>query len=224
MVNSSALVLGSQSSRNATKPARVHQTIFRYEANCIPSSANTGGTFQLKADNGPYFPGGRDTAGVYGTGFKLTDFFTTETINQFDYYRICKLEYICSLSNIPKQTVPNVRIYASEDYDSNVVNSFLELYKRPNKSLTVLSTAAPTQTLITYQPRRRISSNVNPTQQIVTRPKEWCDCAYASDQLHGNVKFGILVPDGQVQYTVSDQASVLITSKIWVEFKGRVTD
>lgn len=223
MVNNK-LVLGSQSSRAATKPARVQQTIFKYAANCIPQGSNTGATFQLIADNGPYFPAGRDTAGVRGTGLKLTDYFTTDTISQFDYFRINKVEYVVSLSNIPRQTVPNVRIYASEDYDNAEVANFLDLYKRPNKSLTVLTGTAPTQTLITYQPRRRISSNVDPSQQIITSPKEWCDCAYASTLIFGNLKLGILVPDGQVQYTVSDQASVLVTSKIWVEFKGRITD
>jgi hypothetical protein len=88
----------------------------------------------------------------------------------------------------------------------------------------VLEAFNETQHLVTFAPRRRISSNVDPSQQVVTKPGEWVDCAYASSLIWGNIKYGIMVPDGQQQFAVSDQASVLITANVWVSFKGRVSN
>lgn len=219
----SQLVLGYQSSRNASKPAKVKDTIFKYQASAIPSTTTSGGQFQLIADSGPVYPGSKDTVGVSGTGFKLTDFITTNTISQYDYFRVKKIEYLGSLSNIPRQAVPNVLVYSSIDWDDVTVSTFPSFMKRPNKALTVFTATAPTQKLLEYVPRRRISGNAESSLQIVPSVNEWLDCAYADSLIFGNAKFGICCPDGQAQYLVSDQCSVLVSAVLWVEFKGRIS-
>jgi len=196
--------------------------VFKVQAPAIVSTTDSGGQFQLTADTGPVYPGGRDTVGVKGTGFKLTDFLDLSTISKYDYFRILKIEYTGSLSNVPRQSVPNVHVYSSIDWDNALVTSFPQFFERPNKSLTVLTATAPTQKLVEFAPRRRISTNVDGSLQVITQPGEWCDCAYAGSLIFGNVKFGVLCPDGQVQYTVSDQCRVLVQSTVWVEFKGRI--
>jgi hypothetical protein len=218
------LVLGSQSSRNRSNPAKVKEYVFKFQAPSIVSTTSSGGQFQLTADTGPVYPGSHDTVGTKGTGFKLTDFVTLSTISQYDYFRITRVEYTGSLSNVPRQSIPNVKVYSSIDWDNAVISNYQEFMERPNKSLTVLTGTAPTQKLVEFAPRRRISSNVDPSQQVITPTNEWLDCAYAGSLIFGNVKFAICCPDGQVQYSVSDQCRVLIDSIIWVEFKGRVSN
>lgn len=222
MKNSRALVLGTNSALSKAKPARVKNAITKTSFASLPSSSNTGGCFQLNANTGPIYPGLKDTVGVKGTGFKLSDYVDPTFYNKYDYFRIMAVEYIGTLSNIPKQSVPNVHIYSSIDWDDASVASFTQLINRPNVAVTNLTATAPTQAIVKFAPRRRISGNVDPSLQVVTPTREWCDIAYASSFIFGNVKLGILCPDGQVQYTVSDQCSVLFTSRIWVEFKGRI--
>jgi len=216
-------LIGSESGIQASSPAKVSSKIYRHVFPNLVDTSETGGQFHLTADTGPVFPNGRDTVGVKGTGFKLTDFVTTDFISNFDYFRVTKIEYVAALANIPKQSVPSVSVYSSVDWDNASVTSFPKFYERPNKSRTVLSAISPVQKLVDYAPRRRISPNADPSLQRIANPNEWMDCAYASSIILGNCKFGILCPDGQTQYTVQDQCRVLVTSKIWVEFKGRIT-
>jgi len=218
------MVLGHSSAFSASQPAKVKSTVYELKATALIASGNTGGMFSIVANNGPSGSSGRDTNGVYGTGFKLTDFLSPNLISQYDYYRIVKVEYVGTLENIPRQSVPNVHVYSSVDWDNASVNNFPEFMERPNKALSVFSTTVPTQRLLELVPRRRISSNADPSLQIVPNPSEWVDCAYASSIIFGNVKFGIYCPDGQVQYSnPADPASVQVVGTIWVEFKGRIT-
>jgi len=221
-MNQKKFILGTQSAMHASSPAKVSNNVVRMKASALPSTSNTGGCFQLVADSGPVYPGGKDTCGVRGTGFKLTDFFTQSTIDKFDYVKVINIEYVASLSNMPRQAVPNVHIYSSIDWDSADMTDFPDFMERSNRSLTVLSTAAPTQKLVDFMPRRRIGSNPDNSLQIVSSPGEWLNCRYASSYIFGNLKLGILAPDGQAQYAVSDQGSALVTAVLQVEFKGRV--
>jgi len=220
--NNTTPVLGSQAALSASNPAKVDAKVFKHEFSSLVGTTGTGGQFHLVAETGPVYPNGRDTVGVYGTGFKLVDFCTTDFISKYDYFRVLKIEYLAALANVPRQSVPNVMVYSSVDWDNASVTSFSEFMKRPNKALTVLTSTAPTQRLLEFVPRRRISSNADPSLQLVPNPTEWIDCAYASNVIFGNVKFGVCCPDGQTQYQVTDQCHVLVTSKIWVEFKGRI--
>jgi hypothetical protein len=188
----------------------------------IPSTSDTGAVRQLVANTGPVYPGGRDTVGTLATGFRLTDFVTTSFISDYDYFRVDKVEYFATVSNMPKSDGCNLIVYSSIDYDNANQPTFDELIKRPNRNVIALTNASPSQKLVDFCPRRRISSNVDPSQQIVTKPGEWLDTAYAASFIFGNLKLGVLAPDGQQQYPVSDQASVLITATVWVSFRGRV--
>lgn len=218
------MILGHSSAFSASQPAKVKNNVYNYKATALIQSGNTGGMFSIVANNGPSGSSGRDTNGVYGTGFKLTDFLSPSVINQYDYFRVTKVEYVGTLENIPRQTVPNLHVYSSVDWDNASVTTFPEFMERPNKALSVFTTACPTQRLLELVPRRRISPNVDPSQQVVPNPNEWVDCAYASQLIFGNAKFGIYCPDGQVQYSSpSDPGSVQVIGTIWVEFKGRIS-
>lgn len=224
--SSQALVLGSMSSRSVSKPSRIKTTITKLSATGLVSSTNSGGMFQIKADQGPFLPGGKDTIGYTGSGFRIVDFFENSTISSYDMVRVMKIEYYASLSNIPKQGVPNCHIYCSQDLDDNQISSFSSFWERENKSLTVLTGTAPTQKICEFTPIRRVSSNVEGSLQIIPKRQEWVDCAYVganNNMLFGNIKIAVVFPDGQAQYTVSDQGSVLITAKLWCEFKGRIS-
>jgi hypothetical protein len=184
----------------------------------------TGGQYPLIANNGPNFAGGRDTNGVYASGFKLTDYVSPDIFARYDAFRITKVEYLVSLANMPRQSVPNVRVYSSVDLDDGISPSGIAaLMARPNKALTVLTSTAPTQKALDFKPRRRIGGNVDNSLMVIPTLDEWCDCTFAPNLIFGNVKWGIVCPDGQAQYSVSDQGSVLVTSRIWVEFKSRIS-
>lgn len=216
-------VLGHSSAFSTSQPAKVKNTIYEHKATALIASGNTGGMFSIVANTGPSGSSGRDTNGVYGTGFKLTDFLTNDLISRYDYFRVTKMEYLGTLENIPRQSVPNVMVYSSVDWDNATVSDFPSFMERPNKSLNVFTTAAPSQKLLDFVPRRRISSNAEASLQVVPNPSEWVDCAYASSMIFGNVKFGIYCPDGQVQYSSpADPAAVQVVGTLWVEFKGRI--
>jgi hypothetical protein len=166
--------------------------------------------------------GSRDTVGVKGSGFRLADFCTSNLYGKFDYFRITNVEYTATLANIPRQSVPNAIVYSSVDWDNADTTDFASIVARPNLAINCLTGTAPTQTLCSFKPRRRISSNVDPSQQRITPVDEWLDCAYAANFIFGNIKLGLLFPDGQTQYAVSDQGRILVTARINVEFKGRV--
>jgi hypothetical protein len=220
----STMALGFQSALQSAAPAAPRSEVFRYCFPYIPSTTSTGANRQLVADTGPVHAGSRDTVGIGSTGFKLTDFVSASFIADYDYCRVDKVEYTATLSNMPRSGDTNVLMYTSIDYDNATLNSFADLMKRPNKSLVVFNSANTCQKIVSFAPRRRISSNVDPSQQIVTKPGEWVDCAYAASLIYGNIKYGIMVPDGQQQFTVGDQCTILITATVWVSFKGRVNN
>lgn len=224
VVPQSTLPLGYQGALQASAPAQPRQNVFTYCFPHRPSTTDTGACRQIYADTGPVYPGGKDTVGIGSTGFKLTDFITTGFIGDYDYVRVDKVEYTATVSNMPRSGDTNILLYCSIDYDNATLNSFDDLMKRPNKSLIVFNSANTCQQVVSFKPRRRISGNVDPSQQIVAKPGEWVDAAYASTMIFGNIKYGIMVPDGQQQFAVSDQASVLLTATIWVSFKGRVSN
>jgi hypothetical protein len=215
-------IIGSEAGANGGSPAKVDSKIYHHSFSNLVGTTNTGGVFHITANTGPVYPDSADTAGVYGTGFKLTDFCTTNFIKNFDYFRVTKIEYVGAIARYPKGTEAQYNVYASVDWDNAQVTDFASLIERPNKVRVVLTGATPVQKLVDFSPRRRISTNADPSLQRVPNPNEWIDCAYADTIIFGNCKFGVLCPDGQDQFPVTAQGRVLVTSRLWVEFKGRI--
>jgi len=176
----------------------------------------------VTADESSKFPGSFDTVGSNGSGFRLTDYISTTFLSDYDYFRVDKVEYMATISNMPKEN-PNILVFSAIDYDSATITSWDAFWAIPNKALTNLTATRPTQQLLTFAPRRRISSNADPSLQVITKPKEWLDSAYANQYIFGNVKVGVVCPDGQQQYpSPSTPASILVWSTVTVTFRGRI--
>jgi len=205
--------------------------------------------FNLRVNKGDtdataVFPDALDTHALYGGGFKLTDFVESGVYLTFDYFRIKKVTAYATWVN-PTQISINqggaadppgsnslIEVWASVDHDDGTTPSSVSSFmRRQNKTITCLTHLSPRKKIVTYVPHRRISTNVDPSQQIVTDPKEWCDARYADTIIFGNLKMAVVAPGGRLGYdhntnpkNVHDRATypnIKIQYVAEVEFKGK---
>lgn len=241
---------GNEGRHNPYTPA-IPTRVYPYTQWGIPKDSGgtpvaSGAVFTIRVNKGnstttAVYPDSLDLHALYGAGFKGTDFVDSSVWAHFDYFRIVKVTYWATLINDtyfsysqghPKGNNLCVEVWSSVDYDdASTPASVTSFMRRQNKDRAVLTRFAPSRQIISFVPRRRISSNVDPSQQIVTPPKEWCDVKQIDKLIFGNVKWCFIAPGGNLGFnadpspsSVDDKASypnVKIHAVAELEFKGK---
>jgi len=209
----------------------------------------TGGLFIVPVNKGgsdatALYPTACDLHAFYAGGFKVTDFIDTNVNYSFDYFRVKSASVFATWINpiqisadtagsmVPPGSNSTIEIWNSIDLDDATTPSSIQsFFRRQNKSVTVLTALQPYKKVCTYVPHRRISTNVDASQQIVTRPSDWCDARYADTMLFGNLKMALVAPGGRLGYThvtnpqnVQDRATypnIKFQYVVELEFKGK---
>lgn len=225
-------------------PTATSTQIYRYLPWATPTTTSSGGTFLLTLDGISSYPGLYDTHALKGTGFKVTDYLPASVWADYDYFRVKSVTYYAtwlnpvqqvdySISNAPEPdgVCSGVEVWYSVDFDDGTNPGSVDtFFRRQNKEFKFLTPMAPMKKLLSYHPRRRISTNADPSLQVVTSPDEWCDVAYVNSLIFGNLKICAICPGGRIGYvkrieqgvtSPSSFAHVKINSHVEIEALGK---
>lgn len=164
----------------------------------------------------PTYPGGHDKWSIANTGFKITDFVESDLVKRFDAFRILRVRYIAHIASRPvSDSNAYCHIYSRicEDKIDTPTSAAKFLQLDALKKTTLLYSSKPSAVVADYAPRRRLSTNADPSLWIVPKPLEWCDTRYGAQLLFGNLALLAMTPDGSV-------VDVTITSEVTFECRG----
>jgi len=202
------------------RPIPMNPTITRSSAglnNTIKRHSLASSNFFTNGTNTETYFIGADT-------IKLSDFFTVNFLNQFDYYRIKSVQYKAEISNISASgTIVPISVWTSIDLDDSVVPSASTFWERQNKNVTVLTAHRPMAQIARFKPRRLITSTVDDSLKVVA-PNEWADMRASAGTDWGCLKYAAICAIGpQANPDPADPMSILLYPHITVEFKGQIS-
>lgn len=193
------------------------KSIIRLTRMCIPKVApESGGCFQITLSNTSTLPGSHDKWGIGNTGFKITDFVEADLVKRFDAFRILNVKYtahIATRADADSNAYCHVFSRVCEDKIDTPTTAAKFLQLDALKKTTLLYSSKPSAVIADYSPRRRLSTNADPSLWIVPKPNEWCDTRYGAQLLFGNLAFLVLSPDGSTN-------GITVTSMITFECRG----